>query len=146
MSLNWDSTLSTGIGNIDDQHKELFNFINKLTYAMKEKKSKDEIIKALNCLEEYMIKHFNEEEAIQKQHNYPKFSIQHNQHEEFKSELQRLRNTFETTGISSLFAITVQQKIFKGCRKHIIDLDKDLGEFLIEQYRPKVKLCLEKMI
>ena len=34
MSLNWDSNLATGINVIDNQHKELFDRINQLLFAM----------------------------------------------------------------------------------------------------------------
>lgn len=146
MSLNWDNSLSTGINNIDDQHKELFKSINKLVYIMKEEKVVAEVIEYLDSVEKCIIKHFNEEEAIMKQRNYPKFNIQHNEHEEFKNEIKMLRNVFETTGVSALFAITVQQKMAKWSRKHIMNLDKDLGEFLIKQYKSKAELYLEEMI
>lgn len=66
MNLNWDNNLATGIVNIDNQHKELFDRINKLLIAMKEGKGKDEVIGTLNFLEDYVIKHFTEEEEIQK--------------------------------------------------------------------------------
>ena len=145
MGVNWDDILYTGIDNIDNEHKELFKSFNKLVYVMKEEKDKNEVIKYLDSFEKRIIKHFNEEEAIMKQRNYPKFNMQHNQHEEFKNELKILRNIFETTGVSALFAITVQQKMSKWSRKHIMDLDKDLGEFLIENSRTQVKLCLESV-
>jgi hemerythrin len=145
MSLHWDNSLSTGIDNIDNEHKELFNSINKLVYVMKEEKVIDEVLKSLDLFEKCVIKHFNEEEAIMKQRNYPKFSLQHSQHEEFKNQLKILRNVFETTGVSSLFVITVQQKIAKWSRKHIMELDKDLGKFLIEKSRMQVETFFEKV-
>ncbi|WP_270565382.1 bacteriohemerythrin [Clostridium beijerinckii] len=132
MNLNWDNNLATGIVNIDNQHKELFNRINKLLTAMKEGKGKDEVIGTLNFLEDYVIKHFTEEEEIQKKNNYPKYSIQHKQHEEFKDELKELRRTFETNGTSALFVIKVQNRMSTWWKSHIRDLDKDLGKFLIE--------------
>jgi len=132
MNLNWDNTLSTGISSIDNQHKELFNCINQLLMSMKEGKGKTEVIKTLDFLEDYVIKHFDEEEEIQKKNNYPKYSMQHKQHEEFKMELKELRKVFETTGVSAIFVINVQQKMSNWWRSHIKDLDKDLGSFLIE--------------
>lgn len=135
MKLNWDNSLLTGIESIDDQHKELFNRMNQLVLAMKEGKGKDEVIKSLDFLEEYVIKHFDEEEKIQKKNNYPKFSLQHAQHEEFKKELKQLRMVFETTGISALFVINMQQKMGQWWKNHINNLDKELGEFLIEGSR-----------
>lgn len=132
MNLNWDNTLSTGINSIDNQHKELFNRINQLLISMKEGKGKAEVIKTLNFLEDYVIKHFDEEEEIQKKSTYPKYNMQHKQHEEFKMELKELRKVFETTGVSAIFVINVQQKMSNWWRSHIKDLDKDLGKFLIE--------------
>jgi len=135
MNFNWDNTLSTGIKSIDNQHKELFDRINLLVSAMKSGKGKDEVLKTLNFLEEYVIKHFSEEEEIQKKNNYPKYNDQHKQHEEFKNELKELRKVFQATGVSALFVINVQQKMSNWWRQHIINLDKELGEFLIEKSR-----------
>ncbi|CUU50845.1 bacteriohemerythrin [Clostridium beijerinckii] len=135
MNSNWDAVLSTGVDNIDRQHQEIFRLINNLVSAMNEEKSKVEIIKALDSLEEHAIRHINEEEAIQKENNYPGLEIQQMQHEEFKECLRDIRSFLETREISTLFIIHMQQKIFKWCRKHMLNADKDLGEFLISSRR-----------
>ena len=135
MGLNWDITLATGIGSIDNQHKELFSRINLLLAAMKEGKGKEEVFKTLDFLEGYVIKHFNEEEEIQKINSYPKYDIQHKQHEEFKGELKDLRKVFEDNGSSGSFVISLQQKMSNWWKSHIKDLDKDLGKFLIESHK-----------
>lgn len=135
MGLNWDVTLATGIGSIDNQHKELFSRINLLLAAMKEGKGKEEVFKTLDFLEGYVIKHFNEEEEIQKKNSYPKYDIQHRQHEEFKGELKDLRKVFEANGSSGAFVINLQQKMSNWWKSHIKDLDKDLGKFLIESHK-----------
>ena len=135
MNLMWDSRWSVGVDKIDNQHKELFDRINKLVTAMKSGKGKDEVINTLDFLEEYVIKHFNDEEELQKQSNYPKYEIQHREHEELKKGLKDLRMVFETTGISALFVINVQQKISSWWINHIRNLDMELGEYLIERNR-----------
>lgn len=135
MNLNWDNNLSTGIESIDNQHKELFNRINLLVSSMKQGKGKDEVINTLNFLEVYVIKHFNEEEELQKKNNYPGYNVQHKQHEEFKNELKDLRKVFENTGVSALFVINTQQKMCQWWKTHIRDLDKNLGDFLIENHK-----------
>jgi len=132
MGLNWDNDLSTGIENIDNQHKELFNRINQLLLAMKDGTAKDDVIKTLDFLEEYVIKHFTEEEMIQKKNDYPKYNIQHEQHQQFKGELKKLRETFDSKGTSSLLVLNVQKEMSTWWRSHITSLDKDLGKFLIE--------------
>lgn len=131
MGLNWDNNLSTGITSIDNQHKELFNRINQLLLAMKEGKAKNEIMKTLDFLEEYVIKHFTEEEMIQKKNDYPKYNMQHEQHEQFKNELKKLRETFDSKGTSSLLVLNVQKEMSTWWKTHITGMDKDLGKFLM---------------
>lgn len=130
MGLNWDDSLSTGITSIDDQHKELFKCLDKFLTAMKEGKGKEEISDTLNFLEEYVIKHFNDEEEIQQRYVYPKAKEQSIQHEYFKNELKQLRASFDKAGESALLALNVQGKMINWIKNHIATLDKDLGEFI----------------
>ena len=132
MYLNWDMTLDIGIESIDNQHKELFSRLDQLLISIEDGKGNDEVIKTLDFLEEYVVKHFNEEEEIQNKINYPLSNIQHIQHEEFKSDLKEFRNIFETQGTSISLALNIQQKLVYWLKNHIINLDKDLGDFLIE--------------
>lgn len=132
MYLTWDCSLSVGIDSIDNQHKELLNCIEQLLISIEDGKSNDEIIKTLDFLEEYVVKHFNEEEEIQSKTNYPLLDIQHIQHENFKSELKEFRRVFETHGVSTVLALNIQQNLVDWVKNHIMNLDKDLGDFLIE--------------
>ncbi len=133
MILKWDNTLAIGVTKIDNQHKELFDRMDQLIVAMREGKGRVGVIEKLDSLEDYAIKHFDEEEEIQRKNDYPQYSVQHFEHEKFKKELKEVRHIFETTGISAIFVINTQQKITKWWRNHISDLDKDLGEFLLEK-------------
>lgn len=137
MIMEWNETFAVGEMKIDNQHKELFDRINILLTAMKDGKGKEEVIKTLEFLENYVIKHFNDEEEIQKKSNYPKYEEQHREHEEFKKELTRLRNIFETQGISTSLVIQTQKKMSEWWKMHITKLDKDLGKHLVEN---KIKL------
>ena len=130
MLLNWSNEFNVGIEKIDHQHKELFDRINVLLVAMREGKGKTEVINALNFLEEYVQKHFSEEEALQKSNNYPKHSIQHEQHEEFKKELIKIREKCEKGGLSTSIVLELQKRMTDWWRDHIITLDKDMGKFI----------------
>jgi hemerythrin len=79
--MNWNDNLAVGVNSIDNQHKELFSKINDLLVAMKSGNGNNEIFKMLNFLENYVTKHFNDEESIQRKNNYPGYNIQHEQHE-----------------------------------------------------------------
>ncbi len=135
ISLTWDKKLSIGIDNIDKQNKEIFNYINKLIYHIKFENSENRIIEAFDFLENFMIKHFNEEEAIQKEKKYPKYKLQQKEHEKLKRVLKELRSVLINQQISSTVDFYVQRKMLYFFKKHIINLDKEFGEFLIKEYR-----------
>lgn len=132
MYINWDWTLDIGIDSIDNQHRELFNRLDQLLTAIQDGDGHDEVIKTLDFLENYVIQHFNEEEELQNKINYPLLNIQHAQHEEFKVDLKEFRSIFETQGPSTLLALSIEEKLVNWFKNHIINLDKDLGDFLIE--------------
>ncbi|OPJ62825.1 bacteriohemerythrin [Clostridium chromiireducens] len=132
MYLDWDWTLNIGIDSIDNQHKELIDRLDQLLTSIKEDKGNEEVTKTLDFLEEYVVKHFNEEEELQLKINYPLYNIQHKQHEEFKNDLKEFRRVFETQGTSALLASNIQERLADWLKNHITNLDKDLGDFMIE--------------
>ncbi|MDF2885594.1 MAG: hemerythrin-like metal-binding protein [Clostridiaceae bacterium] len=131
MQMLWDSKLAVGVDKIDNQHKELFNRINSLMDAMKEGKGKNEVMGTLDFLEEYVNRHFSDEEELQRKNNYPKIEIQHKEHEEFKMALKDLRMKLEEQGVSAMLAINLQQSMCGWWKKHIKELDMDLGKYLM---------------
>jgi hemerythrin len=132
--MNWNDNLAVGVNSIDNQHKELFFKINDLLVAMKSGNGNNEIFKMLNFLENYVTKHFNDEESIQRKNNYPGYNIQHEQHEAFKKELTDLRKSVETHGVSAVYVISIQKKISDWWYNHITKLDKELGNYLAANY------------
>jgi len=130
--LKWNNDLTIGVVSIDNQHKELFNRINLLLESMKKQRGQDEILNMLNFLEDYVVKHFNEEEYIQEKNNYPGYEAQCVQHQEFKEGLLKLRKIIESDGIKASSVIIIQQKICNWWINHISKEDMDLGKFLCE--------------
>lgn len=133
MSLEWDNSLLIGVKEIDDQHEELFKYLNDFLNATREGKGINEIKRTLEFLENYVIKHFMEEEEIQKKYGYPKLDEQHSQHEIFKKQIKDLRLAFDKNGESALVALNLQNKIVDWVKKHITTLDKEIGKFILEK-------------
>ncbi len=82
--------LLTGNTKIDTQHKALFDAINKLIQACMNFSATEEIQNTLNFLVSYTSRHFADEEALQKQYNYPGFPTHKLLHDKFKAEVARL--------------------------------------------------------
>jgi hemerythrin-like metal-binding protein len=70
--LAWKESYSVGINQIDEQHKVLFQMLNKLYDAMKEGKGKAVLVNLLSELFEYTKYHFKTEEDIITKYNYSK--------------------------------------------------------------------------
>lgn len=130
MLLKWDDSFLVGVEKIDNQHKELFKIINKFLALMIEEKGRAEITTALNFLESYVIKHFNEEEKLLIHRNKEAYEIQFQQHEAFKNEIIKLKDKFKKGGSTSTLLIEIQKSLTIWCKNHIIKIDKDLSNFM----------------
>jgi len=116
MSYKWDKSLETGHEKIDEQHKQLFATLDKITLETQQGRGKDEIYNTLNFLNQYTIMHFMTEEKLQKETGYPEYSAHKKIHDDFKATVKDLTNTL----------------IEKGPVKELIDTAvKTVGDWLI---------------
>ena len=71
MSMQWTADLATGVTEIDNQHKEIFSRLGQLYAACSEGRGKEEVLRLILFLEEYVKEHFSAEERLQMRHGYP---------------------------------------------------------------------------
>jgi methyl-accepting chemotaxis protein len=126
----WDKTLATGNETIDNQHRTLFDAINRLIAAMQKEEAKEELKKALDFLSDYTVKHFFDEEQIQKQAGYPDHPNHHQLHENFKATVRELGHELILKGASDNLIADVERKIGNWLVSHIKGQDIKLGAYL----------------
>lgn len=131
--VQWSEELSSGFKEIDDQHKELINRVNKLLDACNLGKGRQEIGDTLNFLADYVVEHFNSEEKYMKQYNYPGLSEQIEQHKYFVSYVGELKNEFEKNGPSISLTMKLSKNLVEWLVNHIMKIDKKAGAFLKEK-------------
>jgi hemerythrin len=134
MKFEWDQTLSVGVQEIDDQHKELIQRINDLREAVGEGRGKSEIGKTLKFLEEYVDEHFGTEERFMGLHPYAGSSGHHKAHAVFRKELAELKRKLEALQargeVTSFLSLDIQRKLSDWFVNHIGRVDKALGAHL----------------
>ncbi|MEI7474207.1 MAG: bacteriohemerythrin [bacterium] len=130
MLLKWKDDLLVGVGTIDDQHKELFDMVNKLSEASNTGQSKEVIKDMIDFLGNYVIDHFSQEEALQQKYNYPKYTEHKAKHEAFIAQFVDVKNKIEAEGINIKYIIQVNQIIATWLVTHVSKVDKELGAFL----------------
>jgi hemerythrin len=80
--IKWDDAYSLGIKNIDDQHKKLFDIVDKIFSLQESKDVKGNIRTILHELFEYIKVHFKDEEEFMKSINYPDLAYHIELHEQ----------------------------------------------------------------
>ena len=95
MTVKWNENLETGISIIDEQHKQLFETIEKLETFQKSKAQFNEVIMELK---EYVAKHFKTEEEYMHYTIYPEFSKHRASHDKFVEDFRNILKTHSETG------------------------------------------------
>lgn len=138
MALTWDRSLETGIAAIDLQHQELYRAINELLQAMLDSRGAEEVVRLMDFLKSYVVKHFGMEEELMRLHRYPDAAAHVAEHQRFVKDFQALEAELAKSGPSTLLAIQVNRRVCTWLREHIAVVDSRLGAFLRTAQRPGV--------
>lgn len=84
MAYTFTPDLLTGNSLIDSEHRQLIEAINNLLTACSSGKGRQELTNTMKFLQDYTVKHFNDEEKLQIQYQYPDYANHKRYHEEFK--------------------------------------------------------------
>lgn len=126
----WNENLKIGIPLIDSQHHELCDRIDKLFDACGKGQGKEEIVKTVEFLEQYTIKHFGEEEVLQRKSSYPKVAEHKAMHEYFKSEIAKLKNDIQNSGASVATISKTNYFLMNWLLNHIQKVDSELKNYI----------------
>jgi hemerythrin len=129
----WDDSIATGISKVDEQHKTLFSAINDLEAVAEAGKGEQEIKKSLDFLTDYTIKHFFDEEEIQKRYKYPEYESHHQEHEKFKASVRELSHQLILKGASVELVDSLCVTFGDWLVSHISVRDKKLAAYIREQ-------------
>ena len=130
MKLQWTQELSVGVEEIDSQHKELFDRINNLDTAMKRGKAKEEVVRLIEFLDQYVIIHFGAEEKYMVDYNYTGYALHKTKHDWFKKEFSDIRTRLEAGGVSPELIMLSNNLLITWFSNHIRSIDMMLGSFL----------------
>ncbi len=123
----WNSAYETGIGIVDEQHKELFRQIDILV-ANKEPNA---VPKVIDFLGQYVEKHFSTEEGLQRKSKYTDFPEHKKKHVAFVDAFTRLKKEYEESGQNSLILMKLTRVALDWLKQHIRVEDKKFaGHYL----------------
>ena len=123
--MEWTEYMSTGENGIDDQHKELFKYLNDIGEAVRGKRDSAEIAKILQAAANYTKKHFDFEEALVARHNCPLQDINKKAHEQYKKTFNEMIEEYKKEP-SLAIGIKAHRELTNWLFDHIIEIDKKM--------------------
>lgn len=127
MAYSWDKSLETGNTIIDEQHKSIIDAINNLLEACSKGKGRSEVENTLKFLQDYVVKHFNDEEKLQIKSNYPDYKAHKEKHEAFKKTVNEIAQEYSTSGASIQLVAKVNSSVAGWLISHIKSEDKKVA-------------------
>lgn len=121
--------MEVGVPKIDTQHKELVDRLNAVLALGAKSITKEETQKTLDLLGEYIVKHFRDEEVLQKQSGYPKYEWHKSQHQHYIDEFTKLKKEFVANGASAKFTLDLNNSIVNWIVRHIRTVDVEFGKY-----------------
>jgi hemerythrin len=93
MMVTWKEEYSIGVMEIDEQHKKLFEIVNRIQVLLSDEfitDKYDNIIEIINELKAYTIYHFKAEEEYMLKIGYKKFFSQKVSHKDFLEKMESI--------------------------------------------------------
>ena len=131
MKYELTADLLTGNALIDSEHKELFAAVNQLMDACSQGKGRDNIQQTVQFLNQYVGKHFGDEERLQVTNQYPGYQMHKQFHEGYKRQMMDITQVIVREG-PTVKALGDLNRIVAILISHIRTEDKKLAAFLKE--------------
>ncbi len=132
MFLKWTAELfGTGVDDIDDQHKELFDRVNRLLEACAAAKGGDEIKPLMGFLGDYIDEHFAFEEAHMAAINSPIADANRKAHDGFRVTYAQLREEVDAVDgevDTARLLFQLQSTVCNWITSHILHTDTAMRE------------------
>ncbi len=129
MAIAWHhESMTTGVPEIDEQHKELLRRFNDFHEAVKNHHGKEAVERTLSFLTSYTITHFSAEEACMNRLRCPAAQANKAAHDTLRSEIATIKSRIATGGIQSLDVVQLEKILGDWLRNHICTVDVQLRQ------------------
>jgi len=126
--IEWTEKNLIGIPQVDEQHKELFDLLNRLHAAVADGKDVKILNAVLDDLIEFAVFHFSSEEVLFESCNYPRTGEHKSEHDELAEKAMDLQRKLREGGESVNEEILLF--LHDWLSTHTADMDVDFANFL----------------
>jgi hemerythrin len=133
MKVEWQEYLSTGVAEIDYQHKQLINKYNAFFAACSDGSKEDEVVRLFYFLGTYVLTHFSDEEAFMQRIAYPDYRKHREQHLLLTAKVAELKERLGKEGPTPEFVCSAGLLMTGWVIEHISVMDRAIGQFMKER-------------
>ncbi len=127
MTVKWNyEEMTTGLSEIDEQHKEWFHRFNMFQEAIVNGQGQAALRSALSFLADYAEVHFAREEAYMQRYHCATQAKNLEQHAEFRAKLAEIQNWVDQGGSTMVEVMALHLTLEEWMIKHICDVDVHL--------------------
>jgi hemerythrin len=124
----WVDGYSVNVAEIDRQHQQMVQGVNRLFQAMATRSGREVLTTAIAELIECTRDHFATEERLMGEHGYPGLAEHAREHAQLVAELLEYNRHFVEGDTLLSFALALRLKGW--ALRHIVSSDRELGHFL----------------
>ena len=131
--IKWDDSMSTGIDNIDAQHKELIDNFDALLEAVAQGRGREETGEILDFLQFYSQWHFEREEHYMAEYNCPAAEENIEAHNVFRDRFGQLYEQYQSSNVDMKIMADTVNELTVWVLNHIITVDAQLYPCVADQ-------------
>ena len=110
---------------IDSHHREIFHLVSSLDDVVHSNR-RERINDIIVFLEQYMLEHFGEEEAVMQAAHYDEYEYHHREHEIFRLRIQELRKFFDNNTPNTHLIFNIRRFVDRLV-DHILTVDSGIA-------------------
>lgn len=129
MAYEWTEAMSTGVEELDNEHRTLIAWVNRLADATASGRAESELMRVLAFLGTYAKRHFTHEEGCFLSRGCPHAAANRKAHEEFVAQFTRIKADCEAHGVSEAKALELQRFLGDWLADHILKIDTTLKPY-----------------
>lgn len=130
MAYIWSETLETGDPQIDQFHQDLFASMNNLLKASSVGQGGTKVDETLDFLNNYIFTHFDKEETLMAESDYPDYYIHKKAHDTFKKTVHSMVREYDKSGTSISLIAKLNSVISSWLISHIQRDDMKFAHYL----------------
>ncbi|MCL1880922.1 MAG: bacteriohemerythrin [Oscillospiraceae bacterium] len=124
----WNEQYETGNELVDSEHKELFSLVRGVLQDSEDEK-REKIEESIDFLIKYTVLHFQHEEALMDECNYPESAEHKKLHDEFAKTAVSLKERFAKKGDAVELGTQINTVVCEWLIKHVLNSDKKLATY-----------------